>query len=112
MRTDDLCELDESGRRSSEAIKGSEFRSGGYRYRRTVTGAKLADPGRDTKIFGSTRGNYIFADEETGGTQHRRRYAGGDIVTGSATLAISAMRHHLKAQRYNEYLLRQTAPRA
>jgi glutamate synthase (NADPH/NADH) small chain len=56
---------------------------------------------------------YIVADEETGKTSIEGVYAGGDIVTGSATV-ISAMGAGRKAAKaMHEYLLqKKSVPRA
>jgi len=100
----DLCELDESGRRSPKPIMGSEF---------TIpvnvaivalgTGANPLIP-QSTKNLQVNKRLYIIADEETGRTSMEGVYAGGDIVTGSATV-ISAMGAGRKAAKaMHEYL--------
>jgi len=100
----DLCELDESGRRSPKPIPGSEF---------TIpvnvaivalgTGANPLIP-QSTKNLQVNKRLYIIADEETGRTSMEGVYAGGDIVTGSATV-ISAMGAGRKAAKaMHEYL--------
>jgi glutamate synthase (NADPH/NADH) small chain len=86
----DLCELDESGRRSPKPIVGSDF---------TIpvdvaivalgTGANPIIP-QSAKNLQVNKHMYIIADEESGRTSIEGVYAGGDIVTGSATV-ISAM---------------------
>jgi glutamate synthase (NADPH/NADH) small chain len=107
----DLCELDESGRRSPKPIAGSEF---------TVpvntaivalgTGANPLIP-QSAKNLQVNKRQYIIADEETGKTSIEGVYAGGDIVTGSATV-ISAMGAGRKAARaMHEYLMQKTAAR-
>jgi glutamate synthase (NADPH/NADH) small chain len=54
---------------------------------------------------------YIIADEETGRTSREGVYAGGDIVTGSATV-ISAMGAGRKAARaMHDYLMQKTPGR-
>ncbi len=109
----DLCELDESGRRSPKEIKGSEF---------TIpvnvaivalgTGANPIIP-QSAKNLHVNKRLYIVADEETGKTSIEGVYAGGDIVTGSATV-ISAMGAGRKAAKaMHEYLLqKESVPRA
>jgi glutamate synthase (NADPH/NADH) small chain len=105
----DLCELDDSGRRSPKPIAGSEF---------TIpvntaivalgTGANPLIP-QSAKNLRVNKRQYIIADEETGKTSIEGVYAGGDIVTGSATV-ISAMGAGRKAARaMHEYLMRKTA---
>ena len=81
---------DESGRRRPVAKKGSEFQipvdvviiAVG-----TMANPLVPDSTRDLEV--NKRG-YILADQETGRTSKKGVYAGGDIVTGSATV-ISAM---------------------
>ena len=104
----DLCELDGSGRRSPKPIQGSEF---------TIpvdvaivalgTGANLlASQGMSSVQVNEKK--YIIADEETGRTCIEGVYAGGDIVTGSATV-ISAMGAGRKAAKaMHDYLAGKT----
>ncbi len=86
----DLCEPDASGRRSPKPVAGSEFRIPAEIVIIAVgTGANplIAQSAKNLSI---DRKKYIIADEETGRTSREGVYAGGDIVTGSATV-ISAM---------------------
>jgi len=86
----DLCELDESGRKKPKPMEGSEFQVPADVVIIAVgTGANplIAQSARDLTV---TKHKYIVADEETGKTSLRGVYAGGDIVTGAATV-ISAM---------------------
>ncbi len=86
----DLCEPDESGRRSPKPIKGSEFRIPADTVVIAVgTGANplIAQSAGDISV---NKKKYIIADEKTGATSRKGVFAGGDIVTGSATV-ISAM---------------------
>jgi glutamate synthase (NADPH/NADH) small chain len=101
----DLCELDESGRRSPKPIKGSEFEIPvNVAIVALGTGANPLIP-QSTKNLQVNKRQYIIADEETGRTSIEGVYAGGDIVTGSATV-ISAMGAGRKAAKaMNEYLL-------
>jgi glutamate synthase (NADPH/NADH) small chain len=86
----DLCELDESGRRSPKPIKGSEFEIPvNVAIVALGTGANPLIP-QSAKNLQVNKRLYIIADEETGRTSIEGVYAGGDIVTGSATV-ISAM---------------------
>jgi glutamate synthase (NADPH) small chain len=86
----DLSGPDESGRRRPVAKSGSEFRiSVDVVIVAVGTGANPLIP-RSTSDLVLTEGGYIAADEETGCTSREGVYAGGDIVTGSATV-ISAM---------------------
>lgn len=105
----DLCELDESGRRSPKPIEGSDF---------TIpvdaaivalgTGANPVIP-RSAKNIRVDKRMYIIADEDTGRTSIEGVYAGGDIVTGSATV-ISAMGGGRKAAKAMHEYLMQSVP--
>ncbi len=105
----DLCEIDESGRRSPKPIPGSEFRIPADTVIIAVgTGANplIAQNAGDLSV---TKGKYIIADEETGRTSREGVYAGGDIVTGSATV-ISAMGAGRKAAKaMHDYLVQKKA---
>jgi glutamate synthase (NADPH/NADH) small chain len=99
----DLCEVDASGRRSPKPIKGSEF------VIPVDTVIMSIGTGANPLLTKSTEGlelnkrGYIVADE-TGKTSIKGVYAGGDIVTGSATV-ISAMGAGRKAAKsIHEYL--------
>jgi glutamate synthase (NADPH/NADH) small chain len=68
------------------------------------TGANPLIP-QSTKNLQVSKRLYIIADEETGKTSMEGVYAGGDIVTGSATV-ISAMGAGRKAAKaMHEYLM-------
>jgi glutamate synthase (NADPH/NADH) small chain len=100
----ELGDPDTSGRRSPIPIKGSEFQIE-IDTAISALGAKanplLPKTMSDLKL--NKRG-YIVAEEETGMTSKRGVFAGGDIVTGAATV-ISAMGAGRKVARaINEYL--------
>ena len=105
----DLCELDESGRRSPKPIEGSDF---------TIpvdaaivalgTGANPIIP-KSAKNIRVDKRMYIIVDEDTGRTSIEGVYAGGDIVTGSATV-ISAMGGGRKAAKAMHEYLMQSVP--
>ena len=86
----ELGEPDESGRRRPIPIKNSEF----IMEMDTVVVAigQGANPlvASTTKNLETSKKGYIIADEETGKTSREEIFAGGDIVTGAATV-ISAM---------------------
>ncbi len=99
---------DESGRRRPVPIKGSEF----IMDVDTVIVAIGRTPNpiiqKTTKGLETTRWGTIVAKDETGQTSLEGVYAGGDIVTGEATV-ISAMGAGKKAARaIHEYLMKQT----
>ena len=86
----DLCELDASGRKSPKPVPGSEFCVPVDIVIMAVgTGANPLIP-QSTRDLSVNKKKYIVADEATGRTSREGVYAGGDIVTGSATV-ISAM---------------------
>jgi glutamate synthase (NADPH/NADH) small chain len=86
----ELGEPDSSGRKRPMAIKGSSFQIPVDVVVVAVgTGANPLIPQSAKDLALNERG-YIVADEETGRTNKKGLYAGGDIVTGSATV-ISAM---------------------
>ncbi len=86
----ELGEPDASGRRSPVAIKGSEF----IMDVDTVVVAIGQGPNplvpRTTKGLDTNKKGNIIASEETGATSKPKCYAGGDVVTGAATV-IKAM---------------------
>jgi glutamate synthase (NADPH/NADH) small chain len=94
----ELGEPDESGRRRPVAVKGSEFRM-------KADAAVCAIGNSPNPLIPMTtpglcvgkKGN-VVADEETGQTSRERVWAGGDVVTGAATV-ISAMGAARKAAR-------------
>ncbi len=103
-----LCGLDESGRKRPEPIPGSEFRIPADMVIMAIGTSANPLIGQSTENLKQNRG-YIVVDEETGETSREGVFAGGDIVTGSATV-ISAMGAGRKAARgIHEYLLRKHA---
>ncbi|MBP5200862.1 MAG: NADPH-dependent glutamate synthase [Schwartzia sp.] len=100
----ELGEPDESGRRSPKAVKGSEFEL-------PVDTVVIAigqgpnpivastTPGMDT----NKRGN-IVADEETCATTKPGVFAGGDIVTGAATVILAMGAGKKAAAAIDDYL--------
>jgi glutamate synthase (NADPH/NADH) small chain len=100
----ELGEPDASGRRKPVPVKGSEFQI-------EIDVAIPAIGTRSNPLLTKTipdlslnKRGYIIADEETGMTSKKGVFAGGDIITGSATviLAMGAGRNAAKA--INEYL--------
>ncbi len=90
MQKMELGEPDESGRRRPVPIEGSEYET-------PIDVAVIAIGAGANPLISSTtpdlevnRRGYIVADPETGATSVPGVYAGGDIVTGSATV-IQAM---------------------
>jgi glutamate synthase (NADPH/NADH) small chain len=102
----ELGEPDDSGRRRPIPVKGSEFVMDVDMVIVAIgTNANpvipATTPGLETNRWG-----YIVADEETGRTSREGVYAGGDIVTGSATV-IMAMGAAKKAARAIDQYLKQ-----
>jgi glutamate synthase (NADPH) small chain len=100
----ELGEPDASGRRKPVPIKGSEFRleidvaipAIGTRSNTLLT-QNMPD------LFLNKRG-YIIADHETGMTSKPGVFAGGDIVTGSATVILAMGAGRKAAKGINDYL--------
>jgi glutamate synthase (NADPH/NADH) small chain len=100
----ELGEPDDSGRRRPVPVKGSEF----------VIECDVAIPAIGTRanpLLTSTtpalktnKWGYIVADEETGNTSREGVYAGGDIVTGSATVILAMGAGKKAAASIHEYL--------
>jgi len=108
----ELGEPDESGRRRPIPIKGSEFKlecdlavvaigAGANPLLTTTT------PGLELNQRG-----YIVADPETGKTSKEGVWAGGDIVTGSATVILAMGAGRKAANSIHEYLMNKPEKRA
>lgn len=106
----ELSSPDESGRRRPVAITKSEFQIPVDVVIIAVgTSANPLIP-QSTKDLALTKKGYIIADEETGCTNKKGVFAGGDIVTGSATV-ISAMGAGRKAAKaIHQYLAGEDTP--
>ena len=100
----ELGEPDASGRRRPVPIPGSEF---------TVeidTAVISIGSGSNPLLTKSTPGlalnkwGYIVADPKTGKTMKNRVWAGGDIVTGSATVILAMGAGRLAANSIHDYL--------
>lgn len=101
----ELGEPDDSGRRRPVPIEGSEFTwdvdavvvaigSGANPLVQETT------PGLDTNKW-----NNIIADEETGQTSREGVFAGGDIVTGAATVILAMGAGRKAARAMHEYVM-------
>jgi glutamate synthase (NADPH) small chain len=101
----ELGEPDASGRRKPRPIKGSTFRIPVDTVIMAIgTNANPLVP-QSTRDLALHKWGYIIADETTGQTSKQGVFAGGDIVTGSATV-ISAMGAGRKAaMAMDEYLM-------
>jgi len=100
----ELGETDASGRKKPVAIKGSEFQV-------EIDVAISALGTRANPLLTKTipdlllnKRGYIVADEETGMTSKQGVFAGGDIITGSATVILAMGAGRKSAQAINAYL--------
>jgi glutamate synthase (NADPH/NADH) small chain len=101
----ELGEPDQSGRRRPIPIPGSEFAIDVDLVIVAIgTGAnpliQTSTPDLQTNKWG-----YIVADPETGATSKKGVYAGGDIVTGSATVILAMGAGRKAADAMHKYLL-------
>ena len=100
----ELGEPDESGRRRPVPKQGSEYE---MEVQTVVVGIgtspnpliKSTTPGLDTQKWGG-----IIADEETGKTSREGVYAGGDAVTGAATVILAMGAGKKAAAAIDEYI--------
>ena len=104
----ELAEPDDSGRRRPVVKKGSGFRMAVDVVIVAVgTAANPLIP-RSTGGLALDKRGYILADEKTGCTTRRGIFAGGDIVTGSATVISAMGAGRRAAMAIHEYLGGQT----
>jgi glutamate synthase (NADPH/NADH) small chain len=101
----ELGEPDESGRRRPVPMKGSEF----VIECDTVVVAigTMANPVLQATTPGLTvnKWGYIVINEETGETSRKGVYAGGDIVTGSATVILAMGAGRKAAGAIHQYVM-------
>jgi glutamate synthase (NADPH/NADH) small chain len=101
----ELGEPDESGRRRPVPMKGSEF------VINIDTAVIAIGAGANPLVQSTTPGlktnkwNYIVADEETGQTSREGVFAGGDIVTGAATVILAMGAGRKAAKAIHQYLM-------
>ncbi|MDW8001097.1 MAG: NADPH-dependent glutamate synthase [Deltaproteobacteria bacterium] len=100
----ELGEPDASGRRKPYPIKGSEFRMQ-FDLVIVALGTK-ANPllTQTTPGLVLNERGYIVADPETGKTKKEKVWAGGDIVTGAATVILAMGAGRKAARSIDEYL--------
>jgi len=100
----ELGEPDESGRRRPIPIPGSEFVLEVDMVVVAIgTGANPLIPST-TLDLKTNKWGYIIADPETGATSKKGVYAGGDIVTGSATVILAMGAGRKAADAIHQYL--------
>lgn len=99
-----LGEPDDSGRRGVTSIEGSEFNM----EMDTVIVAIGQSPNplikNDTKELQTNKRGGIIVDEKTGATSIEGVYAGGDAVTGAATVILAMGAGKTAAKAIKEYL--------
>ena len=100
----ELGEPDESGRRSPVAVAGSEFDIACD----VVIMALGTSPNpliaSTTEGLETNRRGCIVADEETGATSRAGIFAGGDTVTGAATVILAMGAGRKAARAIDEYI--------
>jgi glutamate synthase (NADPH/NADH) small chain len=100
----ELGEPDESGRRRPVPIEGSNFEL------ETDLVVIAVGAGANPLITSTTPGlemnkwGYIVADSATGKTMKPRVWAGGDIVTGQATVILAMGAGRIAAKSIHKYL--------
>ncbi len=99
-----LGEPDESGRRRPEPIPGSEFELAVDAVVVAIGNAPNPLVPSTTPSIQTTRWGTIVADEETGQTTMPGVYAGGDVVTGAATVILAMGAGRTAADAIHEYL--------
>lgn len=101
----ELGEPDASGRRRPIPINGSEFNIDCDIVIMAIgTNANPLVPQSTSHLELNKRG-YILADEETGATSRPGVFAGGDIVTGSATVILAMGAGRKAANAIHKYLV-------
>ena len=100
----ELGEPDESGRRRPVAVEGSKFQL--ECDLAVIAVGSGANPllTRSTEGLDLNKWGYIVADEETGKTSKKGVWAGGDIVTGSATVILAMGAGRMASDSMHKYL--------
>ncbi|MGD9161691.1 MAG: NADPH-dependent glutamate synthase [Desulfobacteraceae bacterium] len=100
----ELGEPDESGRRRPVAVEGSKFQL--ECDLAVIAVGSGANPllTQSTEDIALNKWGYIVADEETGKTSKRGVWAGGDIVTGAATVILAMGAGRMASDSMHKYL--------
>ncbi len=101
----ELGEPDASGRRRPITIAGSEFEIEADTVIVAVGAGANPLLTRTTPGLGTNKRGYIIADPETGRTSREGVYAGGDIVTGAATVILAMGAGLRSARAMHEYMM-------
>ena len=100
----ELGEPDDSGRRRPVPIEGSEFELECDLAIVAVGAGPNPLLTQTTEGLALNRWDYILADEATGKTSKKGVWAGGDIVTGSATVILAMGAGRIAADSIHDYL--------
>lgn len=100
----ELGEPDESGRRRPVAVKGSEFELDCDLAVIAVGAGANPLLTQSTEQLELNKWGYIIADPETGKTTKKGVWAGGDIVTGQATVILAMGAGRKAADSIHDYL--------
>lgn len=100
----ELGEPDDSGRRRPVAVKGSEFRIDCDLVIVAIGAGANPLLTQSTEGLSLNKRGYIIADQATGKTTLRAVWAGGDIVTGSATVILAMGAGRTAANSIHDYL--------
>ncbi|MCF8085778.1 MAG: NADPH-dependent glutamate synthase [Desulfohalobiaceae bacterium] len=100
----ELGEPDESGRRKPKPIEGSEFTLDCDLAVVAVGAGANPVLTQNTKNMQLTKRGYVVADPKTGKTMKPGVWAGGDIVTGQATVILAAGAGRLASNSIQDYL--------
>ncbi|MBU0994446.1 MAG: NADPH-dependent glutamate synthase [Proteobacteria bacterium] len=100
----ELGEPDQSGRRRPIPVKGSEFDLACDLAIIAVGAGANPLLTRSTKGLALNKWGYIITDEKTGKTSRKGVWAGGDIVTGSATVILAMGAGRQAADSIDNYL--------
>jgi glutamate synthase (NADPH) small chain len=100
----ELGEPDASGRRSPVPVKGSEFRIDCDLVIIAIGAGANPLLTKSTEGLALNKRGYIVADLATGKTSRKAVWAGGDIVTGSATVILAMGAGRVAANSIHDYL--------
>ncbi|ABW66127.1 NADPH-dependent glutamate synthase [Desulfosudis oleivorans] len=100
----ELGEPDASGRRRPVEIKGSEFRIDCDLVIIAIGAGANPLLTQSTEGLELNKWGYVVADEKTGKTTRKGVWAGGDIVTGSATVILAMGAGRVAADSIHDYL--------
>jgi glutamate synthase (NADPH/NADH) small chain len=100
----ELGEPDASGRRSPVPVKGSEFRIDCDLVIVAIGAGANPLLTKSTAGLALNKRGYIVADTATGKTSLKAVWAGGDIVTGSATVILAMGAGRVAANSIHDYL--------